>query len=154
MQIAAANKAERERKAAEKLQIAADKEAEGVRQATEEEAAKANEKKRKAQTEEGTALSTTKQKKRKGADQSKEEPNQREATAEGEQAPPQSKRQREPLLPGNVWARACCGVQVAAQSYHDVKGCQGEAAVACKERLDALTEAPRERRKTRKTRDK
>ena len=56
MQIAAANKAERERKAAEKLQIATDKEAEGVRQATEEEAAKANEKKRKAQTEEGTTL--------------------------------------------------------------------------------------------------
>ena len=75
------------------------------------------------------------------------------AQREPERSPPakSNKRQREPLLPGNVWAHACCGVQVAAQSYHDTKGCQGEAAVACKKRLDALTEAPRGRRKTQKT---
>jgi hypothetical protein len=63
-------------------------------------------------------------------------------------------RKREPLLRGNVWAHACCGVQVAAQSYHDVKGCQGVAAVACKERVDALAKAPRGRREARETSNK
>jgi hypothetical protein len=89
----------------------------------------------------------------KGSRKRGRDPEPQSAQRKPERSPPakNNKRQREPLLPGNVWAHACCGVQVAAQSYHDTKGCQGEAAVACKERLDALTEAPRGRRKTQKT---
>jgi len=148
---------------AEKAQKATKKEAEKVRKTTEaaaEGAGKAAESGsaqpalRKKSAEGGSAQPALRKKVvSKGSRKRGRDPEPQSAQRKPERSPPakNNKRQREPLLPGNVWAHACCGVQVAAQSYHDTKGCQGEAAVACKERLDALTEAPRGRRKTQKT---
>ena len=148
---------------AEKVRKATEKEAEKVRKTTEaaaEEACKAAESGsaqpalQKKSAEGGSAQPALRKKVvSKGGRKRGRDPEPQSAQREPERSPPakSNKRQREPLLPGNVWAHACCGLQVAAQSYHDTKGCQGEAAVACKKRLDALTEAPRGRRKTQKT---
>ena len=148
---------------AEGAQKATKKEAEKVRKTTEAaadgagkaaESGSAQPALRKKSAEGGSAQPALRKKVvSKGSRKRGRDPEPQSAQRKPERSPPakNNKRQREPLLPGNVWAHACCGVQVAAQSYHDTKGCQGEAAVACKERLDALTEAPRGRRKTQKT---
>ena len=54
--------------------------------------------------------------------------------------------QREALVPGNVWAWACCQGQVAAQLYDGSRGCQGGAQPACAARKEKLAGQQRQRR--------